>query len=289
MQIVPFQGRSAGRRKYRRTFSLWRLVVEVGVVGDASSEFKVPGRFWPISHAQVVRIGLLCDRLAHGPLGPALAAARGSGTAIRGGASEIRIAILERTELKTTKSMVDLRDGKHMVILTGPYFSLSVLVSHLESHILGPVGRIDHAFVTKSNPNPLSGLGSLVFGPFILSQLHRPRTSLEYGPDSGCRSRCHCLSRPRRVQEAAGQKKACCAGQWPTGMGAAGRHCSQRCLASCATSVPGRSKLTQTTRPGPDSLKCVALAWVKVSTLVEGLCHQQQHSCDLQAHLTAPV
>lgn len=40
---VPCQGRSAGRRKYRRTFSLWRLVVEAVVVGVASSELQDSG------------------------------------------------------------------------------------------------------------------------------------------------------------------------------------------------------------------------------------------------------
>jgi len=34
---VPFQGRSAGRRRYLRTFSFWRFVVEfVDVVGSCS-------------------------------------------------------------------------------------------------------------------------------------------------------------------------------------------------------------------------------------------------------------
>jgi hypothetical protein len=44
-QSVPCRGRSAGRRKSRRRSSLWRLVVDFAVVGVASSEFKVPGRF----------------------------------------------------------------------------------------------------------------------------------------------------------------------------------------------------------------------------------------------------
>jgi hypothetical protein len=62
-KFVPCRGRSAGRRKNRRTFSFWRWL-SIVVVGVASAEFKVPGRFSPNCGVHVVDgIGLLCDRL----------------------------------------------------------------------------------------------------------------------------------------------------------------------------------------------------------------------------------
>jgi len=69
---VPFQGRSAGRRRYRRTSSFWRLVVDIIVVGVASSsEFKAQGRFSIFfCRLDCAAIGLPCDRLEARTTGP---------------------------------------------------------------------------------------------------------------------------------------------------------------------------------------------------------------------------
>ncbi len=63
MPSIPFQGRSAGRRRCRRTFSFWRLVVEFVDVGAGflkSSKFQVD---FPNFFAGCAAIGLPCDRL----------------------------------------------------------------------------------------------------------------------------------------------------------------------------------------------------------------------------------